>query len=107
LDAYLAAFLAKDSTEAPSYWDPDLQTEVVEICQQGVVLSAEKKGSCRLTEYDIEEVLVEDTASGKSIHFSGYFHHICDDASRDYQTEDLKLFYNHHDGEWRITGIDG
>jgi hypothetical protein len=105
--AYLAAVLAGDCTEAASYWTPDLQTQAVENCQQGIVLSAEIKGHCRLTEYDIEEVLVEDTAGEKSTIFSGYFLHACDDASRDYQTEDLKLFFNHHDGEWYITGIDG
>jgi hypothetical protein len=105
--AYLAVVLDGECQEAASYWIPNLQTEAVEYCQQGIVLSAENMGRCRLTEYDIEEALVEDTAGGKSTIFSGYFHHVCDDASRDYQTEDLKLFFNHLDGEWRITGIDG
>jgi hypothetical protein len=105
--AYLAAVLDGECQEAASYWIPDLHTEAVEICQQGIILSAEDESRCLLTEYDFENVIIEDAAGGKSINFSGYFHHVCDDASRDYQTEDLKLFFNHHDGEWYITGIDG
>ena len=105
--AYLAAVLAGDCNEAASYWDPDLQTEAIENCQQGIVLSAEIEGLCLLTDYEIEKEFIEDTAEGKSINFSGYFHHVCTDASRNYQTNSLKLFFNDRDGEWRITGIEG
>ena len=105
--AYLAAVLAGDCNEAASFWVPDLQTGVVENCQQGIVLSAEISGRCRLTEYTIEKEFIEDTAGGKSINYSGYFLHVCDDATRDYSTDNLKLFFNDLEGEWHITGIDG
>jgi hypothetical protein len=105
--AYLAAVLAGDCNEAASYWDPDLQTGVVENCQQGILLSAEISGRCRLTEYTIEKEFIEDTAGGKSINFSGYFLFVCTGASREYQTNNLKLFLNDRHGEWCITGIDG
>jgi predicted phosphoadenosine phosphosulfate sulfurtransferase len=70
-------------------------------------LSAEISGRCRLTEYTIEKEFIEDTAGGKSINYSGYFLHVCDDATRDYLTDNLKLFFNDLEGEWHITGIDG
>ncbi len=88
--AYLAAVLAGDCNVAASYWDPGLYGEAIENCQQGIFLSAEMKGHCPLTEYDIDKVLIEDTPGGISINFSGYFLHACDDASRDYPTENLK-----------------
>ena len=47
--------LAGECNEAASYWAPDLRTEAVEHCQKGIVMSAETKGRCRLTEYDIEK----------------------------------------------------
>ena len=53
--AYLAAVLAGDCNEAASFWEPDLQTGAVENCQQGIVLSVEISGRCRLTEYNIEK----------------------------------------------------
>ena len=105
--AYLAAVLARDCNEAASYWDPDLQTGVVENCQQGIVLSAEISGRCRLIEYTIEKQFIEDAAGGKSINYSGYFLYVCTAASREYQTNNLKLFFNDRHGEWRIAGIDG
>jgi hypothetical protein len=105
--AYLAAVLAGDCDEAAIYWDPDLQTEAVANCQQGIVLSAEISGRCRLTEYNIEKLFIEDTAGGKSTNYSGYFLYVCTGASREYQTNSLKLFFNARHGEWRITGIDG
>jgi hypothetical protein len=105
--AYLAAVLAGDCNEAASYWDTDLQTEVVENCQQGILLSAEISGRCRLTEYTVEKEFIEVTTEGKSVSFSGLFLFVCDDASREYQTNSLKLFFNDRLGEWHITGIDG
>jgi hypothetical protein len=105
--AYLAAVLTGDCNEAASYWDLDLQTGVLENCQQGILLSAEISGRCRLTEYTIGKVFIEDAAGGKSINYSGYFLYVCTGASREYQTNNLKLFFNDRDGEWRITGIDG
>jgi hypothetical protein len=105
--AYLTAVLAGECEQAASYWIPDLGAEAVENCQQGIVLSDESKSGCRLFEYDIEKVLIEDATGGKSIKFSGYFLHACEEDSGDHPIENLELFFTERDGEWRITGIDG
>jgi hypothetical protein len=105
-DAYLKAVLAGECHEAASYWAFDLQNEIVENCQQGISLTAENGTRCRLTQYEIEKVLIENIAGGKSTKFSGNFLYVCDDISRDYQANNLKLFFNNLNGKWRIIGID-
>ena len=70
-------------------------------------MSAEINGRCHLTEYTLEEEFIEDLAVGKSINYSGYFLYVCTGASRENQTNNLKLFFNDRHGKWRITGIDG
>lgn len=104
--AYLEALILGNCDQAAGYWLPERKDRAREHCVSGRLLPDMQDDNCRPIEFSSKETSVEQLAEGISVHISGEYLFECDQETKNYEVENLILFFEEREGKWYLAGYD-